>query len=100
MNVDHGLIKIRSPESDVTLTINSVHDSGYIVAKGLTIYIPDDLKDKLNVVRVSSLSTSDEHLPNVPSIFVDCAMEPLVHYLSRFDILKMQILSKKGQRRS
>jgi hypothetical protein len=51
VNIENGIVNIDAPNSDVTLSLKSLHDSGFIKCKSLTVYISDDFFEA-NLIQV------------------------------------------------
>ena len=78
VNVENGILNIDAPNSDVSLTLKSLHDSGLIKCKSLTVYISDDFFDaNLIQVKDGQLSGIVDTLEEIkemgpkPSLYVD-----------------------------
>ena len=98
-NAEKCLLNIDAPKSDVSITIKSVHDSGYIRSNSLTLYILDEVAYDFNLVDVNSYKQiipegGDEGLVQGPTIFLDCPVGARAYVLTKFEILKLQIENK------
>ena len=102
MNVENGIIYIDAPNSDVSLTLKSLHDSSYINCRNLIIYITDDFFEA-NFIEVNDQGVKDSILDSLeeikemgpkPSLFINASMSKEIKVMTSFEILKMQIMSK------
>lgn len=100
MNVENGILNIDAPNSDVSLTLKSLHDSGFIRCKTLTVYISDDFFNA-NLIQakdgeLSGIVDTIEEIQEMgpkPSLYIE-SQNTKVEVMSSFDILRMQIMSK------
>ena len=67
VNVENGMITIDAPNSDVELTLKSLHDSSFINCRNLTVFVTDDFFDA-NFVTVGDNGVEDSLLDTLDEI--------------------------------
>jgi len=97
VNVENGILHINAPNSDVCLTLKSLHESSFINCRNLVIHITDEFFDA-NFIEVGDEGVKDSLLDSLeeikemgpkPSLFIQANGSKEIKVMSSFDILRM-----------
>ncbi|CDW72428.1 UNKNOWN [Stylonychia lemnae] len=102
--VENGKFQIHAPETQVILHLRSLHDISYVMCKSLELLLPDDLEncniyDARQNKFIHSINNSNEGVfptlaVDAPTLIVDALDKVDVKIMSRFEILKKQLMEK------
>ena len=83
-NIESGKFSIEAPNSEVTLTLSSLHDTSRVKAKHLTLYVGEEMLSQIRLVKNGEIEGTTG-----PALFIECP-QVKVHALNKFELFKMQ----------